>query len=374
MNHLSELRHKLHQIPEISGNEKETSALIRSYLQKLNPDQLFTFIGSYSLVAVFDSFKPGNTVIIRADIDAVPIDESRSALDYKSNTPGISHKCGHDGHATILYGLAEYVSEIRPITGKVLLLFQAAEETGDGASSIIDDLAPFKPDFCFGLHNLPGYPTGNIIIKDGIFASASEGMIITLKGIESHASEPEKGNNPAFALSEIIQEVLGYASGYNDGNDYSMITVTHASLGKPSFGISPSDSILMLTLRGSSDNHILKLKRQIKKLVNTVANNHKLDFQIDYSDAFPAVVNDSNALEYIRQSALDTGLSTLQPEVTFKWSEDFAHYRKICPSAFLGIGAGTDCIPVHNPDYDFPDEIIPTGVEIWKAIYSKLNL
>lgn len=374
MNNLTNLRHTLHKFPELSGQENQTSRLLHGLLKNLNPDQLFTFIGSTSLIAVFDSFREGNTVVFRADMDALPISET-TLLPYKSQIPGVSHKCGHDGHSTILYGLADYISNNRPKTGKVILLWQAAEETGKGAKEIINDIKPFKPTYCFGLHNLPGYEINTIVVKEGTFASASEGMIIDLKGIQSHASEPEKGNNPASVLAQLILDIPKFSTGINEGQlneNYSLITIVHANLGEPALGISPSEARLMMTLRGSSNNTIDHLKSRISLLVDGIASSHNIGYNISFSDAFPATVNDHEAVQIINDAASQISLKLVTIDQAFRWSEDFAHYASISKAAIFGLGAGVDHLPLHNPDYDFPDEMINSGVDIFKSIYSNL--
>ena len=156
---LLKLRRELHRHPGLSGQEEKTSATIERYFIALKPDRVYRNIGGNGIAFEFSGSKPGKTLMLRADLDALPIPESKK-LPWASENPGVSHKCGHDGHMTILCGVAELISLDRPEEGRVILLFQPAEETGTGAAKVISDnqFPAMKPDYVFGLHNLPGFP------------------------------------------------------------------------------------------------------------------------------------------------------------------------------------------------------------------------
>lgn len=371
MKDLIALRRKLHAFPELSGRETETSDTIARFLLMCNPDHIIRNVGGHGVLAVFDSRRNGINVLFRADIDALPIHE-HSFIEYNSMHPGVSHKCGHDGHTAILAGFAEYLKSNRPESGKLYLLFQPAEETGEGAFKAITELDFNDLDYAFALHNLPGYELNSIIIKEGTFASASRGMIITLTGRSSHASEPEKGISPANALASLIQVLPRLAGRDQLYPEYSMVTIVHATIGGPAFGTSPGEAMLMATLRGSSDDRIKELDGRIRTQVSELAAANNLSFNISYSDEFPATVNDKDAIEVIRTAAFSSGHQIQMLNEPFRWSEDFGHFSKVCKSALFGLGAGISHLPLHNAEYDFPDEIIASGVEIWKAIYKQL--
>ena len=189
---LQEFRRILHRYAERSGEEKQTATIVREFLEDCEPDQLITNIGGNGLAALYQGQTSRPTILIRADMDALPIPETVD-LPHRSQTPEVSHKCGHDGHTAIVAGLAARFHEQRPTRGSVVLLFQPAEETGQGARQVLDDpkFSQFQPDFVFALHNLPGALKGQVLLREGTFASASKGLIIQLKGATSHASEPE---------------------------------------------------------------------------------------------------------------------------------------------------------------------------------------
>lgn len=372
MEKLVELRQTLHRNAELSGKEYETAKILSDSIEKLNPDLLYRNVGGNGILAVFDSAETGPNILFRADIDALPIHEN-TALDYKSFHEGISHKCGHDGHSTILFGFAEYLATNRPRRGKVYLLFQPAEETGDGALNVIREIKSLNIDYSFALHNLPGLPLHSIVYRYNTFCCASTGVIIDLKGISAHASEPEKGISPANALAYLIKELPSLSEGDFNKDDYSLITVVHASLGKESFGIAPSDAKLFVTLRSLTTEMLDRQSRKIEEIVSEISKISNLEFKVRYLDRFPAMVNNKEAVDFLKEAALSENFQMIEKEEPFRWSEDFAHFSSISKAVLFGVGVGENHLPLHNPDYDFKDEVIPTGVNIWKSILSVID-
>ena len=204
---LTKFRHELHAYPELSGHEEQTARRVIAYLQALKPDELLTNLGGHGIVATFDSGQAGPVLLLRSELDALPIGEINTFAHHSSNQ-GVSHKCGHDGHATILCGVAELLSRQRPTKGKVHLLFQPAEETGEGAAAVLADpkFAAIKPDMGVSLHNFPGFKKNSIILKEGIFTIAVSSHIFRFSGYTSHASEPENGRNPSLAIADLLRE------------------------------------------------------------------------------------------------------------------------------------------------------------------------
>nr|WP_297788277.1 amidohydrolase [uncultured Allomuricauda sp.] len=202
-----ELRHKLHASPDLSNEEHKTAAIVKNFIVQHHPTEIIEGIGGAGLAAIYKFPKKGKTITLRCELDALPIDETNK-LDYKSKNKDISHKCGHDGHMAIVASLALWLKQ-KPIdSGTIVLLFQPAEETGEGAKRIIED-EKFKnlhTDYVFALHNIPKEPMHNIILMDDGFSAEVLSLIIKVKGKESHASEPENGINPAMGISEMIQK------------------------------------------------------------------------------------------------------------------------------------------------------------------------
>ena len=237
-----ELRKQFHRLPELSGQEKNTSKTIVSFLEYCKPDKIVTGIGGYGIAAVFSGSRKGQRVMVRCELDALPIPETLD-IPHRSEAMGVSHKCGHDGHMAIVAGLAERLHTHRPESGSVILLFQPAEETGEGADRVLSDskFDQIQPDYVLALHNLPGYPLGQIIVREGVFASASSGLRIHLKGKTSHAAEPETGNSPALAVAQLIQVLSSIPQYYTSLHEPAQATVIHAKVGDVAFGTSPGE-------------------------------------------------------------------------------------------------------------------------------------
>jgi len=375
-NNLSEyikLRHLLHKSAEVSGNEKKTNEILNEYLSKTSPDMQIPEIGGYGLAAVYQGERAGKTILIRADIDALPIPET-IAPPYASDTPGVAHKCGHDGHSTILYSIADYLKENKPLSGRVVLLFQPAEETGEGAKRVIEDekFNNLIPDFVFGFHNLPGFNLHEIIMKEGVFAAASRGYICKLFGKTSHAAEPENGISPAMALSEIIADTYKiYES--DKFSELTLLTIIHARLGEVAFGTSPGYAEYMATLRAYLNDDIEKLNSILTTVVSEKCKKYNLKFEESLTEVFPATVNNPELDKSVMEICKELDFARSYIEKPFKWSEDFGHFCEKFPAYYFGIGAGKNRSALHNTDYDFPDEIIPTGRKMLIGLINKMT-
>ncbi len=369
---LKELRHELHKNPELSGDEKETSSKIIKFAQRYSPHKIIPEIGGNGVAVIFDGNQIGKTVLIRCDLDALPIDEEND-FEYKSVRKNIAHKCGHDGHMSIVSGLIPILSEKKPGSGKVVLLFQPAEETGQGAEQVINDkkFENIKPDFVFALHNLPGFEKNEIVISEKEFASASVGMIVKLTGKTSHAAEPEKGITPSPAVAELIQKLTALPEN-NSVLDFSLVTIIHTKIGERAFGTTPGYAELMATLRAYKNADMEYLINNVENLVKKIAEKNKLKFEIGWVEKFPATVNDSESVQLVKQAASENNFSLTELQQPFRWSEDFGHFTNHYKGAMFGLGAGKNHPQLHNPDYDFPDEIILTGTKMFYSIINKI--
>ncbi len=371
--HLIDLRRELHRHPCLSGSENETAALIERHFFPFRSDFVYRDLGGHGIAFEFTGSNPGKTLMFRADLDALPIPEEAS-LPWSSVNSGVSHKCGHDGHMAILAGLGERLSHDRPQNGRVILLFQAEEETGRGAARVLRDprFETMKPDYVFGLHNIPGFPAGTILTRKGTFAAASKGMIITLRGKTAHAAQPETGISPSEALSALIHFANRDLTKEAVFNDFVLATVIHTSLGERAFGTSPGYAELMLTLRSFRDDDMQMLSRLMEEKTNAVAASERLQYSISYTEEFPATVNEGDGIDILRNTARENGLMIRDLKECFRWSEDFGHFLAMYPGAFFGLGAGEATSQLHNPDYDFPDEITETGINILYALYKQI--
>jgi len=315
--------------------------------------------------------------MIRAELDGLPIEEV-STIAHRSTVPGKGHLCGHDGHMAILMALAKGLGQKRPATGRAILMFQPAEENGAGAAAVLADpnFAELTPDMSLSLHNFPGVRLGHVLLREGPVNCASRGMKIVLKGRTSHASYPEQGVAPTFAMAQLLGELTALGNNGPLGPDYSLVTVTHSRLGEPAFGISPGEAQIWATLRTLTDDAMATLVQRAEGLVQTQARAGQLQVEISYEDVFRQCFNSAEAVAELRRALDEEGISHESETdlLPMKASEDFGLFRSVAPAAMFFLGAGEDHARLHNPDYDFPDELIGIGSRVFmRAIRNVLG-
>lgn len=374
MNKLHSLRRELHSLAELSHHEARTAGRIGDWLKSTSPDDLIESLGGHGLAAVYQGPHTGPNILIRCDMDALPIPETID-IPHLSLTPGVAHKCGHDGHMTIACGLAQSLSQQPPESGSVTLLFQPAEETGEGANLVLNDdkFEPLQPDWVFALHNLPGFPQKQIVVREGVFASASIGWTAHLTGATSHAAEPQAGRCPTLALSHLLSSLSSLPQCRVSLQENSKVTVIYARLGEQAFGTSPGEAIIMATIRAYMDDTMRRLTDRCNELALKTAAVFDLQCGVGTSQEFPATVNHPDAARIVQLSAARAGLTTATPGYPFPWSEDFGCFTSRFKGAMFGIGAGETHPPLHHPDYEFPDELIEPGIEMFRQIIRQLT-
>ncbi|MBZ0266476.1 amidohydrolase [bacterium] len=367
------MRHRLHRAAEVANTESRTKYRIIRRLKSIHPDNLLSDLGGTGVAAVFNGKKEGPTVLLRAELDALPINEDIE-LEYCSTTEGVSHKCGHDGHMAMLFGAAELLSKNRPKRGRIVVLYQPAEETGEGASRVINDpnFNQIQPDYVFALHNLPGFEKHHIIVKDNVFASASKGLIVKLQGATAHAAQPENARTPALAMAQIIQGLSAAPQLYVPLEESAKVTVIHAKLGEIAFGTTPGNAIVMATFRTHSKAAMDTLSERSLRMIAGIASSADLDVSSEWVEEFPATINDAGCNTHVRLAALENKLDLQDRQHAFPWSEDFGHFTQIAPGALFGLGSGVHQPALHHPTYDFPDEILPTGVKMFVSIVNRI--
>ena len=369
VNDLIAFRKELHQHPEVSQKEKETQKRIIHFLNEsgINGKP----IGGTGVFVMFDSGKDGKTIMLRSDHDALPIQEI-NGFEHKSLTDGVSHKCGHDGHTAIMCGVAKYFKENPISEGKLVLVFQTAEENGEGAKAVLaDDQFDFAPDLVFAMHNLPGYPLHQVVIKDKNFTTAAKSIIIKLSGKTSHAAEPELGINPAKAIAELIELFERESEPELNKDDFALASPVHINMGEKSYGITAGYGEVHYTLRTWNSEVMKDFADRIVRRTEEIVKNHQLKLDISWTEEFDSNNNHPAPMEVIRKAIQANGFDYFERERPFKWGEDFGLFTQKFPGAMFGIGSGEDCPALHNPDYDFPDEIITTGINMFTTIVEK---
>lgn len=370
---LIELRHQLHSMAEVSGEEDKTARHIEQFLDSCQPDELLTGVGGNGIIARFGDKDTTPSILIRCELDALPIAEEND-LDYISENDETGHKCGHDGHMAIVCGVAQQLAERESLNGQVLLLFQPAEETGKGARRVLEDdqFSDIKPDHVFALHNIPGFDKHAIAIRSGPFAAASVGFIARLKGETAHSAHPEQGKSPALAVAQLIQSLSSLTQFYAPIEKAAKATIIQSHIGEKAFGISPGNGEVMATIRTYDDDLLDELKDKALQLASKIAETFDLELETEWVEPFPPTINEEKAVEIVRTVAQSRSLEVIEKETPFGWSEDFGHFTDAFPGALFGLGSGTDQPALHAADYDFPDEIIETGIKMFTGIIDEI--
>lgn len=374
MKDLLTIRRYLHQHPELSNNEHQTSLFIQDRLKELaNPPDLKVVVET-GILATFQG-NAGEHLLFRCELDALPIQEIND-FRYKSEYEGVSHKCGHDGHMAILLGLAQRLSNSPPENCSVTLLFQPAEETGDGARNILKDgtINQLKPDMAFALHNVPGFPLGAVVVKEGPFNAAVKSMIIKYKGRTSHAAEPENGDNPALAIANTLLVAKTLEQPNTSREDFQLIVPVYSSLGERANGVSAGYGEVHLTMRCWTNDQMERMIDSLKNEIGVLCKQYGLQHEISFEEPFEAGVNDEGAVNRIRNSAARSNAQIIERDEAFKWGEDFGLITETYPGAMFGLGSGENCPALHNPDYDFPDELIEIGINLFYGIVEEFDV
>ena len=369
MGQLTTIRKYIHQHPEISGLEENTAIFLLKEFKKLNSSQIIESIGGHGFLVVFDSGKEGDSLLFRSELDGLPIYET-SDIAYKSIYNGKGHQCGHDGHMSILLGLGNILSKNPIKSGKVSLLFQPAEETGDGADLVIHDhkFSALHFDEVFALHNLPGFEMGNIVVKENAFTSAVKSVVFQLHGKTAHAAEPENGVNPSLAVADILQKLESLNHNYPKQDDFKLVTIVHVKIGDQAYGVSAGEAEIHLTFRCWTNEQLNVFEKDILKVLASISIQHHLDTEHHFLQTFYANENSKESVDVVRNAANHLAFKTIENDVPFKWGEDFGYFTKKYKGCLFGLGSGVNQSALHHPNYDFPDELIPFGVQIFKEI------
>lgn len=366
---LTHLRQWLHQHPELSGMEFQTINRIESFLTENCPQFNLTRVAETGLLCEVNNSAEGLSILMRADIDALPIDDSIQQ-NYASVYPGIGHKCGHDGHTSILCGLAMMLSNNPLNNVNISLLFQPSEENGEGAKKVLADKEFQKNhfDFVYALHNIPVEPLGKVLVKQGAFTPAVVSVNLSITGKTSHAAEPWNGINPAIAFSDILNLTESLENQDRNSENFTLVTLVYATLGSKDYGISPGNAELHFTIRCQSSEGLKNLISDFEQGINKICKEKGLNCKFDYFQEFASTENTQKATEIIKHSAELLNFICEELKVPFSWGENFGLYTQTFKGAMFGIGAGESCAPLHNTAYNYPDDLTPLASKMFYTI------
>lgn len=360
-----QLRHLLHKYPELSLQESGTIKALKDFLQENTTLGIFDMDGWFYAVKRF-SAQPAaaSPIAFRAEMDALPMDES-IALSYGSVHDGISHKCGHDGHMAALCGLALELDKM-PVNRTVYLLFQPAEEIGQGAVRCADLIREKGITEIYAFHNLSNYPENSIVYRKKLTQPASEGLTIRMYGKRSHASAPEEGCNPSAAIAELALYAQHLPEEAHDG--MALCTIVGMHCGEGDFGISAGEGSIHVTIRAEQEPFMKRMEAELLQKAEKLSARDGLRTEYEIHDYFPETRNQDEALDRVIRKAAGLQLPVIEMKNLWRASEDFGYYLKKCPGALFYIGNGIEYPALHTVSYDFNDRILKTAVDMFLAL------
>lgn len=373
---LVEYRRAIHRKPELKYEEENTSEFVKAHLKKLG----FAFqdkIASTGIVVQIDSGVPGKTVLIRADMDALPIQEENTT-DYVSVNPGVMHACGHDAHTSILMVLAKEMKEnIKSIIpkGKVLLVFQPAEEGGSGADKMIEEgiLETYKVDAAFALHVWNHVDIGKVGVVDGTMMASVDEFKITVVGIGGHGAMPQHTIDPIIVSAHIIVALQSIVSRFVDPFEPCVVTVGSIQAGN-TFNVISDTAVMTGTIRTYSKKVYNEVPKIFSKIVNGVAESFGAKVEIIYTHVDKPTINDPEMADIVREVAKNVlgDSSVTEEEVRTMGGEDFSAFLINVPGCYFFIGSRNDekgfVNPHHSSRFDFDEEAMSIGLVMLKEV------
>ncbi|MCF8239297.1 MAG: amidohydrolase [Saprospiraceae bacterium] len=362
---LHHIRQTLHQNPDLSGDERSTADRISDWLKPTKPDIIHRHIGGNGILAIYGQ-EDDPLILFRAELDALPIQEENN-LTYTSAIPGQAHLCGHDGHMTILMGLA-YRWQENPLNGVRLgLLFQPAEETGQGAAFMLADpvIAGLNPFRIFAYHNIPGAPLGQVLIKKGPMTSAVHSTIFRFSGRSSHAAEPQLAHSPNRVIAQLLLAAASMTRQDRTDPDFTVVTPVHTRIGGLAYGTTPGQGEIHFTLRAADDIRLATLQTLLTAYASKLAKEDHLELSHEILEPFPASINHPGSVKQVEIAAQAVGCDLELLKAPYGWGEDMGHFLSAWPGALIGLGSGVDQPPLHHPSFDFPDALIQPGVDLF---------
>ncbi|WP_420567006.1 M20 aminoacylase family protein [Thalassovita sp.] len=362
-------RRDLHEHPEIMFDTIRTAGVVADKLREFGCDDVIEGIGRTGVVGVIKGKQndSGKVIGLRADMDALPIDE-QTGLDYASKTPGAMHACGHDGHTAMLLGAAKYLSETRNFDGTVIVIFQPAEEGGGGGKVMCDDglMDRWGIQEVYGMHNWPGQPLGKFAIRPGPFFAATDVFEVMFEGKGGHAAKPHDAIDTTVMAASAVQALQTIASRNADPVDQLVVSVTSFRTNSETFNVIPQKVEMLGTVRTLSPAMRDLAEKRISEICQGVAATFGGTAEVNYIRNYPVMVNSEEQTEFAAKVARSvTGECAEAPLVM--GGEDFAFMLEERPGAYILVGNG-DTAMVHHPEYNFNDEAIPVGCSWWAEI------
>jgi hippurate hydrolase len=365
------IRRDFHEHPELGMEEVRTSGIVANLLNEWGIET-HTKIGKTGVVGVLKGNKPGRSIGLRADMDALPIEE-RTNLPFSSKHPGVMHACGHDSHTTMLLGAARYLAEKRDFSGTAIFIFQPAEEGLGGARAMLADklFERFPCDEVYGMHNWPTGELGKVSIKPGTAMAGAYFFDIHIRAYGSHAAMPHISKDPIVIASSLITQLQTIVSRNVPPIEPLVLSVTKIHAGT-AYNVIPSDCIISGTMRYFSLEMANMVRQRMKDLTDGLAKSYGVEIDIENQEIFDVLVNNedlSHEMLNIASEVVGTENVAIRPNV-IAGSEDFADMLKVVPGAYCNLGHG-GTVPLHNDGFILDEDILPIGASIYAKIIEK---
>ena len=365
-------RRHLHAHPELSYDCHDTAAFIVDRLRDMGVDEVHPGIARTGIVAIINGQTPGDTIGLRADMDALPINETTGA-DYASTIKGKMHACGHDGHVTMLLGAARYLCETRRFAGRVALIFQPAEEDGAGGQAMVQEgvMDRFDVKQVFGIHNAPNVPLGHFLTTPGALMASVDTANVYITGKGGHGATPHECIDPVVAVVGMVQAIQTIIPRNVYALDEAVISVTQIHTGTAS-NIIPEEAMFCATIRSFKPEVRALLKKRFVEIVEGHAAAYNVQARIDYDWGYPATVNHPDEAAFASEVAAEI----VGPDASFPnsnremGSEDFSYMLEARPGAYLFMGTGPGA-GLHHPAFDFNDEAAPIGASFFARLVER---
>jgi hippurate hydrolase len=355
-------RRDFHQHPELLFDTVRTAGVVAAKLVEFGCDEVVEGLGRTGVVGVIKGkqTKSGKVIGLRADMDALPIQE-QTGIEYASKTPGAMHACGHDGHTAMLLGAAKYLSETRNFDGTVVVIFQPAEEGGGGGREMCQDglMERFGIQEVYGMHNWPGIPLGTFAIRPGPFFAATDLFEITFEGRGGHAAKPQDCIDTTVMASQAVLALQTIAARNADPVDQIVVSVTSFETSSKAFNVIPQRVNLSGTVRTLSPEVRDLAEKRIGEICQGVAATFGGSVTVDYIRNYPVMVNSDEQTEFAAEMARNVSGDCADAPLVMG-GEDFAFMLEERPGAYILVGNG-DTAMVHHPEYNFNDDAIPAG-------------
>ncbi len=365
-------RHDLHQHPELALQETRTSAKVQEALRSFGVDEVHTGIAKTGVVGVIRGQGQGGAIGLRADIDALPILEE-TGLPYASQTPGLMHACGHDGHTTMLLGAAKYLAETRNFDGTVYVIFQPAEENLGGGEMMVKEglFERFPMTQVFGMHNWPALPEGVFAWRDGPVMAAVANIEITVTGRGSHGAQPHNGIDPIVVSAAIVQAFQSIVARTLRPTDAGVVTIGSIQGGQI-YNVIPETVRMLGTARWFKPKVGDQLEQGVRRLATSIAEGFGARAEVEFKRMYPATVNDPEAMAMAREAAeAVAGEARVEPmDQPTMGGEDFSFMLNAKQGSYIMLGArrSPEDAMVHHPRYDFNDALLPMGASYWATL------